>query len=71
MARLSMRITLDAAMRARDVSRAVPDEEDPPATGSGSAPKGAAEPADASKRSRSSRNERRRQGKRGGARRFQ
>ncbi|GAA4086008.1 hypothetical protein [Actinomadura miaoliensis] len=63
----SMRITVDAAMRARDVSRPVPDDEDPPnPPNQASAPGGAADAADASKRSRASKNERRRLGKRGG-----
>jgi hypothetical protein len=57
---LSMRITVDAAMRARDVSRPRPDGEEPPPAGK------AAEPAaDAPKRTRAAKNERRRLGKRG------
>ncbi|MFD0902781.1 hypothetical protein [Actinomadura sediminis] len=50
-----MRITVDAAMRARDVSRPRPAGEDAPA------------PARSPKRSRAAKNERRRQDKRGGA----
>ncbi|GAA4141707.1 hypothetical protein GCM10022416_29970 [Actinomadura keratinilytica] len=63
----SMRITVDAAMRARDVSRPVPDDggpADPPNRAASAG--GAAEAPDAAKRSRASKNERRRLGKRGG-----
>jgi hypothetical protein len=60
-----MRITVTAAMRARDVSRPWPDgaEPSPPGADPGEVPR--AEPA---KRSRAAKNERRRLGKRGGAR---
>ncbi|MFD0687698.1 hypothetical protein [Actinomadura fibrosa] len=58
-----MRITVDAAMRARDVSRPRPDGCEGEATGPGS-PK-AAEPA---RRTKAAKNERRRLGKRGGTR---
>ena len=54
-----MRITVDAAMRARDVSRPRPDGAEPPA-----AAPGKAEPA---RRTKAAKNERRRQGKRGAA----
>ncbi|MFB4307109.1 hypothetical protein [Actinomadura sp. GTD37] len=57
-----MRITVDAAMRARDVSRPRPDGEEPPAAAP--APGKAAEPA---KRTKAAKNERRRQDKRGAA----
>ncbi|MFC6883902.1 MULTISPECIES: hypothetical protein [Actinomadura] len=50
-----MRITVDAAMRARDVSRPRADGEEPP-------PPRPAEPA---KRTKAAKNERRRLGKRG------
>lgn len=65
----SMRVTVDAAMRARDVSRPVPEGGREP--GNGSAPaagpggQAAAEPA---RRTRAAKNERRRLGKRGGRR---
>lgn len=60
-----MRITVTAAMRARDVSRPWPDgaEASPPGADPGEPPR--AEPA---RRSRAAKNERRRLGKRGGAR---
>ncbi|MFA1547682.1 hypothetical protein [Actinomadura chokoriensis] len=58
-----MRITVDAAMRARDVSRPRPDGAEPPAA-SGPGPGKTAEPA---KRTKAAKNERRRQGKRGAA----
>ena len=71
-----MRITVDAAMRARDGSRPRPAGEEPsPASGSGPAPGGGGGPADQGKRSESTRrtkaakNERRRMGKRGAVRR--
>ncbi|NKZ03636.1 hypothetical protein [Actinomadura latina] len=57
-----MRITVDAAMRARDVSRLRPEGEEPPAAAP--APGKPAEPA---KRTKAAKNERRRQGKRGAA----
>ncbi|WP_433473570.1 hypothetical protein ACQPZP_32810 [Spirillospora sp. CA-142024] len=61
-----MRITVDAAMRARDVSRLRPEGEEPrPARGSGGGPGGNGESA---KRTKAAKNERRRLGKRGGAR---
>ncbi|MGK5550831.1 hypothetical protein ACSNOI_04390 [Actinomadura kijaniata] len=53
----SMRITVDAAMRAREVSRPLPEGEREPA------PPGAAEPG---RSGRAAKNERRRLGKRGG-----
>ncbi|MDL4777540.1 MULTISPECIES: hypothetical protein [Thermomonosporaceae] len=55
MTQTGMRITVDAAMRARDVSRPRPEGEAPP-------PPKAAEPA---KRTKAAKNERRRLGKRG------
>ncbi|MBA8950922.1 hypothetical protein ACFQU9_02515 [Actinomadura namibiensis] len=54
----SMRITVDAAMRAREVSRPLPEGEREPAP-----PPGAAEPG---RSGRAAKNERRRLGKRGG-----
>ncbi|TMQ99903.1 hypothetical protein ETD83_17850 [Actinomadura soli] len=76
-----MRITVDAAMRARDVSRPKPDGEKAPGadrgsgngqvsgpepgSGPGSGTNGPAEPA---RRTKAAKNERRRLGKRGGAR---
>ncbi|WP_026416182.1 hypothetical protein [Actinomadura oligospora] len=56
MSQPSMRITVDAAMRARDVSRPVPEGVQPPA---------AAAPADPPRQSRAAKNERRRLEKRG------
>jgi len=61
MVQTGMRITVDAAMRARDVSRPRPGGEDPP--DAAPAP-GRAEPP---KRTKAAKNERRRQGKRGAA----
>lgn len=59
-----MRITVDAAMRARDVSRPRPGGEEPAAA---SAPAPAAgKPAEPGRRTKAAKNERRRQGKRGG-----
>ncbi|TYB41164.1 hypothetical protein [Actinomadura chibensis] len=61
-----MRITVDAAMRARDVSRPRPEggEQPPPAA----QPPGAGDPAPgAGRRTKAAKNERRRLGKRGGA----
>lgn len=70
-----MRITVDAAMRARDVSRPRAEGEEAPAAGSGTgsgsgsgAGSGAGQPAEPAKRSKAAKNERRRLGKRGGAR---
>ncbi|MFS2295443.1 MAG: hypothetical protein FWJ90_22550 [Actinomadura sp.] len=64
-----MRITVDAAMRARDVSRPRDGGEDEAAAGTAG---GAAGPAEAPRRPRAgtkaAKNERRRLGKRGGAR---
>ncbi|CND80601.1 Uncharacterised protein [Mycobacterium tuberculosis] len=60
MVQSGMRITVDAAMRARDVSRPRPDGEEPPAA----APGRAAEPA---RRTKAAKNARRREGKRGAA----
>lgn len=60
-----MRITVDAAMRARDISRPRPGGEAPPAgpaPGARPGPGGSAEPA---KRTKAAKNERRRLGKRG------
>lgn len=51
----SMRITVDAALRARDVSRNAPDGVQPPAPA----------PADPPRGGRAAKNERRRLGKRG------
>ncbi|MFS8629696.1 MAG: hypothetical protein LOD92_00690 [Bacillales bacterium] len=60
-----MRVTVDAAMRARDVSR--PGAED--ATGNGPATHGDGRTGDATpRRTKAAKNERRRLGKRGGAR---
>ncbi|GAA2438972.1 hypothetical protein GCM10010191_62850 [Actinomadura vinacea] len=53
-----MRITVDAAMRARDVSRPRPDGEEPPP------PRPAAEP-EPGRRGKAAKNERRRLDKRG------
>ncbi|WP_067801028.1 hypothetical protein [Actinomadura formosensis] len=63
MVQSGMRITVDAAMRARDVSRPRPEGGEPPAARP--AQGGSAEPA---RRTKAAKNERRRQGKRGGAR---
>lgn len=64
-----MRITVDAAMRARDVSRPRPEGEEPPAAGPGTGPgNGNGKPAEPAKRTKAAKNERRRLGKRGGAR---
>ncbi|MFI6521007.1 hypothetical protein ACIBF1_36005 [Spirillospora sp. NPDC050679] len=74
-----MRITVDAAMRARDVSapRSDGDEAPPPAPDPATDGGGAAESANApaaapgarpARRTRAAKNERRRLGKRGGAR---
>ncbi|MFI0480621.1 hypothetical protein [Actinomadura sp. 9N215] len=73
-----MRITVDAAMRARDVSRPRPEGEQPPGAdrGSGNGPAAATEPgsgsgsggrqqAEPAKRTKAAKNERRRLGKRG------
>ncbi|MEU8801364.1 hypothetical protein [Spirillospora sp. NPDC048819] len=62
-----MRITVDAAMRARDVSRPRPEGEEPPAAGTGQGP-GNGKPAEPAKRTKAAKNERRRLGKRGAAR---
>ncbi|MGP4024274.1 hypothetical protein [Actinomadura sp. 3N407] len=62
-----MRITVDAAMRARDVSRPRPEGEEAPAAGTGTGP-GSGKPAEPAKRTKAAKNERRRLGKRGGAR---
>ncbi|MEV5574044.1 hypothetical protein AB0L06_28745 [Spirillospora sp. NPDC052269] len=58
MSQPSMRITVDAAMRARDVSRPVPEGVQPPATPANA-------PADPPRQSRAAKNERRRLEKRG------
>ena len=59
-----MRITVDAAMRARDVSRDGPDGAEPAAGDPG--PRGdPAKSAEAPRRTKAAKNERRRQGKRG------
>ncbi|MFC9970159.1 hypothetical protein ACFVH6_04560 [Spirillospora sp. NPDC127200] len=72
-----MRITVDAAMRARDVSAPRSDAEETPPPAPDPATDGAAESADAPaaapgarppRRTRAAKNERRRLGKRGGAR---
>lgn len=57
-----MRITVDSAMRARDVSRPRPEGEKPPSAAK------PAEPADSARRTRAAKNERRRLGKRGAPR---
>ncbi|MFG2247216.1 hypothetical protein [Spirillospora sp. NPDC048823] len=62
-----MRITVDAAMRARDVSRPRTEGEEAPAAGAGTGP-GSGRPAEPAKRTKAAKNERRRLGKRGGAR---
>jgi hypothetical protein len=63
-----MRITVDAAMRARDVSRPRPNGEDPPpntsTNGAGSA-SGSGRPSETGKRGKAAKNERRRLDKRG------
>jgi hypothetical protein len=59
-----MRITVDAAMRARDISRPRPDGEEPSAA-QGAAAGRSAEPA---KRTKAAKNKRRRRSKRGGVR---
>ncbi|TDB88889.1 hypothetical protein E1264_09880 [Actinomadura sp. KC216] len=65
-----MRVTVDAAMRARDVSRPAPEGE--PATGadrgSGNGAEPGQGPAEPARRTKAAKNERRRLGKRGGAR---
>ncbi|MGI5164320.1 hypothetical protein ACQEU3_08205 [Spirillospora sp. CA-253888] len=71
-----MRITVDAAMRARDVSAPRPDGDGPPSPApdpatdrNGAAEAGpAADAARPARRTRAAKNERRRLGKRGGAR---
>ncbi|MFI0355103.1 hypothetical protein [Actinomadura sp. 9N407] len=60
--RPGMRITPDAAMRAREVSRPRPDGEEPPPPRPATAPGPEAEPG---KRSKAAKNERRRLDKRG------
>ncbi|WP_242905481.1 hypothetical protein [Actinomadura terrae] len=83
MSQPGMRITVDAAMRARDVSPPRPEGEEPPAAQSGSgaagrpgepAPRasgpgntGAAKNTNTARNTRAAKNERRRLGKRGGA----
>ncbi|NEA23609.1 hypothetical protein [Actinomadura bangladeshensis] len=62
MVQSGMRITVDAAMRARDVSRPRPEGGEPPAAAPG--PGRTAEPA---RRTKAAKNARRRQGKRGAA----
>ncbi|MEU5989145.1 hypothetical protein ABZ806_09210 [Spirillospora sp. NPDC047418] len=62
MVQSGMRITVDAAMRARDVARPRPGGGEPPADDPG--PGRAAEPA---RRTKAEKNARRRQGKRGAA----
>ncbi|MFG1852043.1 hypothetical protein ACGFJT_09395 [Actinomadura geliboluensis] len=59
-----MRITVDAAMRARDVSRPRPEGAEMPPAAAGPGPGKPAEPA---RRTKAAKNERRRQGKRGAA----
>ncbi|MDL4819390.1 hypothetical protein [Actinomadura opuntiae] len=77
-----MRITVDAAMRARDVSRPRPDGAPDPAPGAarradgasgtsgsaGTGERGEPRRTEPARRSRAAKNERRRLGKRGGAR---
>ncbi|TDC52700.1 hypothetical protein E1281_18685 [Actinomadura sp. KC345] len=63
-----MRITVDAAMRARDVSQPRPEREAAPAAGPGPGA-GAGKGAEPARRTKAAKNERRRLGKRGGARR--
>jgi hypothetical protein len=63
-----MRITVTAAMRARDVSRPWPDGAEAPAPRGEPGDRGEAPRAEPAKRSRAAKNERRRLGKRGGAR---
>ncbi|MFB4303617.1 hypothetical protein [Actinomadura sp. NTSP31] len=74
-----MRITVDAAMRARDISRPWPDGGPDPSSDAARRPgaqAGGADPgergdsrrAEPARRSRAAKNERRRLGKRGGAR---
>lgn len=55
-----MRVTVDAAMRARDISRPVDD-----AGGGSGASRAASRPAEAPRRTKAAKNERRRLGKRG------
>ncbi|GAA4233188.1 hypothetical protein GCM10022254_35050 [Actinomadura meridiana] len=66
----SMRITVDAAMRARDVSRPLPDGEQEPGNGpaNGAGPGAGAPTSEPARRTRAAKNERRRLGKRGGQR---
>ncbi|TYK52321.1 hypothetical protein [Actinomadura decatromicini] len=61
-----MRITVDAAMRARDVSRPRPEGEGPPQPVS-QPPAPGDSAAGAARRTKAAKNERRRLGKRGGA----
>ncbi|MFI0411278.1 hypothetical protein [Actinomadura sp. 3N508] len=62
-----MRVTVDAAMRARDVSRPAPDGEQATGAdqGSGNGPEPGAGPAEPARRTKAAKNERRRLGKRG------
>jgi hypothetical protein len=62
-----MRITVDAAMRARDVSRTRPDGAEP-AAGDPGTRGNPAKAAETPRRTKAAKNERRRLGKRGGAR---
>ncbi|WP_242893687.1 hypothetical protein [Actinomadura litoris] len=71
MSQPGMRITLDAAMRARDVSPPLPEGEDslaaaPPGSGAAARPGEPARRANASRTTKAAKNERRRLGKRGG-----
>ncbi|WP_131742500.1 hypothetical protein [Actinomadura roseirufa] len=66
MGQQGMRITVDAAMRARDVSPPRPEGARPPAPAPAGQGGRAAEPA---RRTKAAKNERRRLDKRGGARR--
>lgn len=62
-----MRITVDAAMRARDVSRPRPEGEAPPPARQAPGPEAASDGAPGSgRRTKAAKNERRRLGKRGG-----
>lgn len=63
-----MRIPVTAAMRARDVSRPWPDGAEASPPGADPGDRGESPRAEPAKRSRAAKNERRRLGKRGGAR---
>ncbi|QXJ21018.1 hypothetical protein AGRA3207_001824 [Actinomadura graeca] len=73
MGQAGMRITVDAAMRARDISRPRPAGTEPAGTGRGDRPSEPAGPATAAgtagaRNGKAAKNERRRLGKRGGTR---